>query len=175
MDPLLQNDPGVTCWPSLFKTNVSSSRELENCQEPSADPGIHVEFEDEDTSVAKVTWGNALVGYFIGNNPPFFAIKSSLETSATKLKQVWIPKKPPLETQLHANPDEPNKGTADASQGDWNVVKDKKSRSNSPIGILKRPASPKKNASDPPPAKVNRFSSLSNLDGESSASMEELA
>ena len=81
MDPLLQNDPGVTCWPSLFKTNVSSSRELENCQEPSADPGIHVEFEDEDTSVAKVTWGNALVGYFIGNNPPFFAIKSSLETS----------------------------------------------------------------------------------------------
>lgn len=68
-----------TRWSSLFKSHVAGSRELEHCMQPSADPTVHVEFDDMDTSAAKLTWGNALVGYFIGNNPPFFAIKSSLE------------------------------------------------------------------------------------------------
>ncbi|KAJ8635923.1 hypothetical protein MRB53_010190 [Persea americana] len=41
-------------WSSLFKTSISSSRELEHCMQPSTDPDVHVKFEDEDTSAAKL-------------------------------------------------------------------------------------------------------------------------
>ncbi|XXG82814.1 hypothetical protein AAC387_Pa10g0702 [Persea americana] len=79
-DSLLINDPEVSnCWSSLFKNSSLSSRELEHYTRPSDDPDVHVEFDDEDTSAAKLTWGNALVGYFIGKTPPFFTVKYSLE------------------------------------------------------------------------------------------------
>ena len=41
-------------WSSLFKTSISSSRELEHCMQPSTDPDVHVKFEDGDTSAAKL-------------------------------------------------------------------------------------------------------------------------
>ncbi|KAJ8622056.1 hypothetical protein MRB53_030585 [Persea americana] len=61
------------------------------------------------------------------------------------------------------------------NHGDWTVVKDGKA--SSPKVQLDRPASPMKNESDSATlmGKINRFSSLSNLDGESNASVEELA
>ncbi|XXG82787.1 hypothetical protein AAC387_Pa10g0678 [Persea americana] len=78
-DSLLISDPGVSNhWSSLFKKSSLSSRELEHYTRPSVDPDVHVEFDDEDTSAAKLTWGNALVGYLIRNTPPFLEIKYSL-------------------------------------------------------------------------------------------------
>lgn len=53
------------------------------------DPDFQVEFDDEDTTAARLQWGNSLVGYFIGKSPPFFAVKNSLE-KAWRLKDLEI-------------------------------------------------------------------------------------
>ena len=98
-----------------------------------------------------------------------------LKVSAPKPKQIWIPKKSQLEQVLTAIPTKSMNGTDHINHGDWTVVKDGKA--SSPKVQLDRPASPMKNESDSATlmGKINRFSSLSNLDGESNASVEELA
>ena len=95
-----------------------------------------------------------------------------LKVSASKPKQIWVPKK--TTTTLN----EPLEGSVN-DHGEWNIVKEKSSSGppSSPKMVLNRSASPKKNDSGLAPSskKVNRFSNLSNLHGESNASLEELA
>lgn len=51
---------------------------LRRHSQPSKDPSYHIEFDEEDSSATVENWGNALVGYFIGNSPPLSDIRNCL-------------------------------------------------------------------------------------------------
>lgn len=99
-----------------------------------------------------------------------------LKGGVSKPKQIWAPKK----KQVGDNCPKPPEGTvlSNVSEKEWNVVKRKKpvEKERSPVAKSNRSTSPKiiEPASITSPGKSNIFSSLSNLKGESTASVKEL-
>jgi len=76
-------------WSSLFQKHTNGSRDLRRYTQPSTDPTHHIEFDEEDSSAATQNWGNALVGYFIGNSPPLSDIRNYL-SKAWRVKDLEI-------------------------------------------------------------------------------------
>lgn len=98
-----------------------------------------------------------------------------LKGSVSKPKQIWVPKKPQVGNDVST----PTEGTmqANASEAEWTVIKNKNKKKQPASPVAKKSDCPKNNGPDPitSPGKGNRFSSLSNLDGDSTATVEELA
>lgn len=76
-------------WSSLFPKHTGGSRDLQRHTQPSKDPNHHIEFDEEEDSAAAQNWGNALVGYFIGNSPPLSEIRHCL-SKAWRVKDLDI-------------------------------------------------------------------------------------
>ncbi|KAJ8622030.1 hypothetical protein MRB53_030559 [Persea americana] len=138
-------------WSSHFEPPVSRPTDLELLTS-SNDYSFHVQFDDYNATAAKDNWGNALVGYFIDN--------ANAKGDAA------------LGLSSHHS-DHQNSGE------EWNIVKGKHSgfRSTSPSGDRTLPA-PTGSAKEKAPTETsipNRFLSLSNLEGDSSASVDDIA
>eukprot|EP00268_Persea_americana_P024514 TRINITY_DN23926_c0_g1_i3.p1 TRINITY_DN23926_c0_g1~~TRINITY_DN23926_c0_g1_i3.p1 ORF type:complete len:208 (-),score=27.47 TRINITY_DN23926_c0_g1_i3:37-660(-) len=86
---MLQAHKTTDTWSSLFQNRTDQSRDLQRHSQPSTDPHHHIVFNEEDSSAALQNWGNALVGYFIGNTPSLPEIKSCI-SKAWRVKDLEI-------------------------------------------------------------------------------------